>query len=442
MFWRVIPLLSLILAGNALCVPMAANASHEFVQTEPHPAGLVLGITSLPQFNRTLELGTIGADVTALQQLLKDTGFYGVALTDTFDVRTQTALKLFQRANALGVTGILDDKTRNFLNGTPDTITQEPFVHIPTLRSTATSTQPVPTVPTIPTTPNSTVRALDLGATGPDVTALQEVLRDTGYFKHDPTGYFGALTKAAVILLQQTHNLDPVGIVGPKTRALISSQAIKAPPSNPTPAVAQQPATASQTPGLFSRTISIGATGADVTALQILLKEKGYLSAEATGYFGPLTYAAVKLLQEANGFESVGLVGPKTRALLNSFSIVKAQSPTTPAVIPQPPILPVSPTVPTPNPITPPSSLSDVTRPSTPTNLAASASVASQVNLVWTAATDNVGVTSYRVYRNGIQIGTTALTSYTDAGRSPNTQYTYTVAALDTARNISLQSSI
>jgi len=39
--------------------------------------------------------------------------------------------------------------------------------------------------------------------------------------------------------------------------------------------------------------------------------------------------------------------------------------------------------------------------PSTPTGLLASAVSSSQINLSWTASTDNVGVTGYRVYRAG-----------------------------------------
>jgi len=49
-------------------------------------------------------------------------------------------------------------------------------------------------------------------------------------------------------------------------------------------------------------------------------------------------------------------------------------------------------------------------------------------------------VAGYRVYRNGVQVGTTAGTSYTDSGLSASTQYTYKVAAYDAAGNVSAQS--
>jgi len=43
----------------------------------------------------------------------------------------------------------------------------------------------------------------------------------------------------------------------------------------------------------------------------------------------------------------------------------------------------------------------DATPPTVPTGLTATAASTSQINLVWTASTDNVGVTGYRVYRDG-----------------------------------------
>jgi chitodextrinase len=82
----------------------------------------------------------------------------------------------------------------------------------------------------------------------------------------------------------------------------------------------------------------------------------------------------------------------------------------------------------------------DTTPPSTPTGLSATAVSASQINLAWAAATDNVGVTGYRIYRGGSQIATASTTSYQDAGLSASTTYTYTVAAYDAAGNVSGQS--
>ena len=83
----------------------------------------------------------------------------------------------------------------------------------------------------------------------------------------------------------------------------------------------------------------------------------------------------------------------------------------------------------------------DTTPPTVPTGLTATAFSSTQINLSWTASTDNVGVTGYRIYRDGSQVTTTAGTSYQDTGRSPSTTYTYRVAAYDAAGNVSAQSS-
>jgi len=84
----------------------------------------------------------------------------------------------------------------------------------------------------------------------------------------------------------------------------------------------------------------------------------------------------------------------------------------------------------------------DTTPPSVPTGLtAAAAASGSQVNLSWTASTDNVAVAGYKVFRNGTQVAeVTSGTSYADTGLSEGTSYRYTVAAYDAAGNTSAQS--
>jgi GH18 family chitinase/chitodextrinase len=83
----------------------------------------------------------------------------------------------------------------------------------------------------------------------------------------------------------------------------------------------------------------------------------------------------------------------------------------------------------------------DTTPPSTPSNLTATAVSASQINLSWTASTDNVGVTGYRIYRRGSLIATSSTNAYSDSGLSASTSYTYTVSAYDDAGNVSTQSN-
>jgi peptidoglycan hydrolase-like protein with peptidoglycan-binding domain len=69
----------------------------------------------------------------------------------------------------------------------------------------------------------------------------------------------------------------------------------------------------------FTRPLTVGSQGADVTALQQILQSQGYLSTSPTGYFGSLTALALKKFQIAHGIEALGGVGPQTRAVLNAL---------------------------------------------------------------------------------------------------------------------------
>jgi chitodextrinase len=93
-------------------------------------------------------------------------------------------------------------------------------------------------------------------------------------------------------------------------------------------------------------------------------------------------------------------------------------------------------------PFAPPSQDADRVAPSTPTGLSASVVSTSQINLSWTASTDNIAVTGYRVFRNGISIATPGnVTAHQDTGLNPSTTYSYSVQALDAAGNASSQST-
>jgi RHS repeat-associated protein len=85
----------------------------------------------------------------------------------------------------------------------------------------------------------------------------------------------------------------------------------------------------------------------------------------------------------------------------------------------------------------------DTTPPTVPTNLRATGAASNRVNLAWVAATDNFGITGYRIYRAGTLIFSVAGSelSATDWNVAPSSTYTYTVAAVDAAGNTSGQSS-
>jgi len=166
---------------------------------------------------------------------------------------------------------------------------------------------------------SSAATCLDLSRTlapnskGADVSKLQEFLRDNAGYGGAISGNLGPLSVAALTRWQIYKGIIPAayspgaGTTGPKTRAALACTST---PKTTTTT------TTNTTSSILSRTLTIGARGTDVTALQTLLKSSGFLSAEATGYFGTQTEEAVKSLQEQNNLAAVGIVGPKTRELL------------------------------------------------------------------------------------------------------------------------------
>lgn len=82
----------------------------------------------------------------------------------------------------------------------------------------------------------SVVHSLSVGSKGPEVMALQELLLKLGHLKGSATGYFGNLTRIALMAYQRANGLAQVGSTGPKTRifinaALAQSKAPLPPPS-------------------------------------------------------------------------------------------------------------------------------------------------------------------------------------------------------------------
>ncbi len=83
----------------------------------------------------------------------------------------------------------------------------------------------------------------------------------------------------------------------------------------------------------------------------------------------------------------------------------------------------------------------DTSAPSVPANLTAAPASSTQINLSWSASTDNVGVAGYRVFRGGTQVATSTATTYQDSGLAPSTSYAYSVSAFDAAGNASALSA-
>ena len=86
-----------------------------------------------------------------------------------------------------------------------------------------------------------------------------------------------------------------------------------------------------------------------------------------------------------------------------------------------------------------PSTTCDLTPPTAPTALTASAASPTTINLSWTAGTDNVGITGYLVFRDNSPspVATVIGTTFSDTSLAPSTTHSYKVIGSDTAGNLS-----
>jgi chitodextrinase len=86
------------------------------------------------------------------------------------------------------------------------------------------------------------------------------------------------------------------------------------------------------------------------------------------------------------------------------------------------------------------SGVTDTIAPTAPT-LAASGTTQTTTNLSWSGATDNVAVTAYDVYKDGVFFGSTTSSTFAVSGLTASTTYSFTVKAKDAAGNASVASN-
>lgn len=137
------------------------------------------------------------------------------------------------------------------------------------------------------------------------------------------TAHAAALTAAqvsSIISLLQSFGADAATIANVQASLTGSAPSVPSTPSTPSSCS-------------FTRDLTLGATGADVTSLQQTLISKGYaIAAGATGYFGAQTQAAVMAWQKAAGITpAAGYFGPKSRAAFPCSSTGPVTGPTAPA---------------------------------------------------------------------------------------------------------------
>ena len=156
--------------------------------------------------------------------------------------------------------------------------------------------------------------AVQEGDQGTEVTTVQQRLQELGYFKANITGYFGTLTKDAVIQFQQAKGLEPDGIVGTDTLLALGGQ--PKPGTKPVRELNSQPLPSPKPVGVATtRNLRLGDRGSQVSALQESLAVAGF-PGSSSGIFDEATQKAVIRFQQAKGLAPDGIVGPQTLAAL------------------------------------------------------------------------------------------------------------------------------
>jgi peptidoglycan hydrolase-like protein with peptidoglycan-binding domain len=269
-----------------------------------------LGILNLTQAAQAvlLQRQDCGADVTRLQDLLRDAGYFPRSSTGFFGEVTEAAVSDLQRAKGLTIDGIAGDHTFKALE------TLRPVAPVAPV-APVTPAVPKPVPPTVP--PTGRGNTLGFGDSGSGVTRLQDLLRRAGYLSGPSTGFFGAATQEALVRFQQANRLTADGFAGQAVIAARESAPALGNAIATIPVINTRPATTAPAPAAaFSRMLMVGDGGDDVRSLQRKLIDLRYYGGSVTGVFGEVTEAAVRNFQRDKNLPIDGIVGARTAALL------------------------------------------------------------------------------------------------------------------------------
>jgi peptidoglycan hydrolase-like protein with peptidoglycan-binding domain len=163
---------------------------------------------------------------------------------------------------------------------------------------------------------------LRLGDRGPAVAEWQGALNRELNARLATDGAFGPATDRATRDFQRARGLTVDGIVGPSTRAALSTAVpVTAPSGGSAGAGAGGPATSD------TAVLRLGARGPAVATWQGHLNQAMQAGLVADGVFGPATDAATRAFQRARGLAVDGVVGPATRAALGTATPVVNPAP-------------------------------------------------------------------------------------------------------------------
>ena len=210
-----------------------------------------------------------GARVLQVERALYALGYHGENCDEQMDAETVAALKNFQTANGLEVTGEPDDPTTALLESGGGVTCHEYLTGL---------VQEYTGAPILQT-----------GSSGGEVQRLQERLKELGYYHSTCDGVFGEETAISIRCFQMVHGLTQTGMADQSTQLRLWEGA------------------AVQWADFLVKACAVsGDSGSNVRLLQRTLRAMGYFSGECSGDYGDMTQQAVMAFQRSNGLEESG----------------------------------------------------------------------------------------------------------------------------------------
>lgn len=178
--------------------------------------GLNLWILSFVPEAIAMTRGDRGTPVSCVQRVLSCAGYYHGPIDGVYGDETEAAVINYELDRAGKGDGRLKATTVAKMGCAPHPDEQLPRVVVlvpePLPRPRVVVLVPEPL-------PRPRVVLLSVGSRSQSVTSLQVALRARGYFDGPVTGYYGPITKSAVMQFQQAYGLTVDGIAGPRTMA-------------------------------------------------------------------------------------------------------------------------------------------------------------------------------------------------------------------------------
>lgn len=275
-------------------------------------AATVVSSTSSKTAPGQPKFGQSGPAVVALQTAIIKNGFtLKGGATGTFDARTRTVLRTFQKVVGLKVTGVVDQDTARVLKLNESNTPQGKTVSMP-------ASAPAQTGPFVKRLPKP-------GTGSHDVVIVQNALMASGVtVAGGADGIFGKSTTRAIRAFQKARGLQASGKLDQQTAIALGVMAAPVTPAVAAPSTTTAPASST---GQFVANLPVrGQRGNDVVIVQSALIAAGIaIKGGADGIFGGATTAAISEFQKRNGFAVNGRLDERTAIRLGVMAAPSTQ---------------------------------------------------------------------------------------------------------------------